>query len=438
MTGPGLRAGLARVPRWSVAPPGVRGRTLHNYRIVQRDAIVVGFTSAAAPFLGVYLARFGATPFELGLISSLPSVAGLVVSIPLGQFLLRRTSIPRWLGVNRMLAHAAYGVIGFLPFIVPSGAVVPVAMVILLATSVPQLIVPLTFNVVMSMIAGPNGRFELLSRRWSIAVLTTALTVAVAGRVLDVLPFPLNYQVVLIVLSLAGPMSLYLMTRLRMPEREIPPPPPVSLPVRARAASVVDLIRGQPAFVSFISSLLPFSIGTRMALPLIPLFYVTTLSATDGEVGLIATVQSFALLSGYLLWTRLWRRRGGRIILLVCGLGIACYPASLAISREIGLVLVVTALASLFSAGLQLVLFDELMHRVPAAYSPTFLAVEQNVSHIAGLSGPLLGAALAAALGLPVALGIASTISVVGYVLLALDGRRARKASQGGGAIAPA
>lgn len=432
MIGRAERARLPRVPRWSVAPPGVGGRTLRNYRIVQRDAVAVGFTSAAAPFLGVYLARFGASPFELGLIASLPSIAGLVLAIPLGQFLLRRTSIPRWLGVNRMIGHAAYGVIGTMPFFLPAGAVVPAAIVILALTSVPQVIIAIAFNVVMSLIAGPNGRFELLSRRWSIAVLTTALTVAVAGRVLDVLPFPLNYQVVLVVLSLAGPLSLYLMTRLRMPEREIPPPAPASLPIRARMTSVVDLVRGQPAFVSYIASLLPFSIGSRMALPLIPLFYVSTLAATDGQIGTIATVQSFALLAGYLLWTRLWRRRGGRIILLACGLGLACYPASLAASREIGVVLVVTALAAFFTAGLQLVLFDELMRRVPVAYSPTFVAVEQNVAHIAGLAGPLLGAFLGAAVGYPMALAIASSISLVGYVLLALDGRRARRVSDAG------
>ena len=179
--------------------------------------------------------------------------------------------------------------------------------------------------------------------------------------------------------------------------------------------------------MSYIASLLPFSIGSRMALPLIPLFYVSTLAATDGQIGMIATVQSFALLAGYLLWTRLWRRRGGRIILLACGLGLACYPASLAASREIGVVLVVTALAAFFTAGLQLVLFDELMRRVPVAYSPTFVAVEQNVAHIAGLAGPLLGASLGAAVGYPMALAIASSISLVGYVLLALDGRRARR-----------
>jgi len=415
---------VSRVPRWSVAPPGVRGRTLHNYRIVQRDAVAVGFTSAAAPFLGVYLARFGATPFDLGLIAALPSIAGLFLSIPLGQFLLRRTSIPRWLGTSRMLTAATYGVIGLLPFVIPAEAVVPVAMVVWALASVPLLIVPIAFSVVMSLVAGPNGRFELLSRRWSLAVLTTALTVTVAGRVLDVLPFPLNYQVILIVLSLAGPISMVLMNRLRMPERALPPPPPPARPIRERASDLARLIQGQPAFVSFILRLFPFTIGTRMALPLIPLFYVTTLGATDGQIGLIATIQSFGLLIGYLAWTLLWRRRGGRIILLVCGAGLAAYPAGLAVSREISVVLAVTAAASLFQAGLQLVLFDELMRRVPVIYSPTFVAVDQSVAHIAGLGGPLLGAALASVVGLPVALGLATVTSLAGYGLLALDRTR--------------
>ena len=103
----------------------------------------------------------------------------------------------------------------------------------------PQLVVPIAFNVVMSLIAGPGGRFELLSRRWALAVLTTAFTVAVCGRVLDVLPFLLNYQVVLIVLSLAGPISFLLMDRLRMPERTLPPhrPRPSDPPGNVRRTS---------------------------------------------------------------------------------------------------------------------------------------------------------------------------------------------------------
>ena len=70
------------------------------------------------------------------------------------------------------------------------------------------------------------------------------------------------------------------------------------------------------------------------------------------------------------------------------------------------------------------VLFDELMKRVPVAYSPTFVAVEANVGHVAGLGGPLLGAALGVVVGLPLALALSAAISLVGYALLALDSRR--------------
>jgi len=100
---------------------------------------------------------------------------------------------------------------------------------------------------------------------------------------------------------------------------------------------------------------------------------------------------------------------------------VASYPAALAVSRDFGLVLVITAAAALFQAGLQLVLFDELMRRVPVAYSPTFVAVEANLGHVAGLGGPLLGAALGAVAGLPVALALSAAIGIVGYLLLALD-----------------
>ena len=62
-----------------------------------------------------------------------------------------------------MLAHATYGVIGLLPFFVPAAAVVPIAILVWTLSSVPQVIIPIAFNVVMSMIAGPHGRFGTAS-----------------------------------------------------------------------------------------------------------------------------------------------------------------------------------------------------------------------------------------------------------------------------------
>ena len=50
----------------------------------------------------------------------------------------------------------------------------------------------------MGGVAGPTGRFTLMSRRWAILGLTNSLTVLIVGQMLTWFNFPLNYQVVFI------------------------------------------------------------------------------------------------------------------------------------------------------------------------------------------------------------------------------------------------
>ena len=56
-----------------------------NFRNVQIDAVGVGLASAAAPFLPVFLARLGASNFQVGLLTSMPGVAGLVLAFFVGR-----------------------------------------------------------------------------------------------------------------------------------------------------------------------------------------------------------------------------------------------------------------------------------------------------------------------------------------------------------------
>ena len=59
-------------------PPSLETRK-RNFRNVQIDAVGVGLASAAGPFLPVFLARLGATNFQVGLLTTMPGVAGLDV-----------------------------------------------------------------------------------------------------------------------------------------------------------------------------------------------------------------------------------------------------------------------------------------------------------------------------------------------------------------------
>ncbi len=67
-----------------------------NFRNVQIDAIGVALSTAAAPFLPVFLTRMGASNLQVGLLTAMPGVTGLVLALVIGRFLQTRRNIVPW------------------------------------------------------------------------------------------------------------------------------------------------------------------------------------------------------------------------------------------------------------------------------------------------------------------------------------------------------
>ena len=76
--------------RWSAAPAEATPLQRRNFINVQIDGIGVGLASAAAPFLPVFLVRLGATNFQVGLLTTMPAVTGLLLAVAVGRFLQRQ------------------------------------------------------------------------------------------------------------------------------------------------------------------------------------------------------------------------------------------------------------------------------------------------------------------------------------------------------------
>ena len=175
-----------------------------NFINVQIDAIGVGLASAASPFLPVFLTRLDATTVEVSLLTSMPAFTGLLLSIPLGQFLQKQTNIVRWFSIARLMVIASYALTGLATFLLSPSFTVKTILLIWALATIPQTIVSIAFSVVMNSVAGPDGRYELMTRRWSILGITTTLTVLLVGQILDNIIFPLNYRLVFLMLSLGG------------------------------------------------------------------------------------------------------------------------------------------------------------------------------------------------------------------------------------------
>jgi len=279
-----------------------------------------------------------------------------------------------------------------------------------------QTALAVAFSVVMNAIAGPEGRYALLSQRWAIFGLTTVVGTFLVTRVIDLVAFPLNYALMFLGLSLGGLISFYFSNRITLPD-QVTPPLSAGLSPRETIRGYLDLLRNNPAFVSFASKRFVYFSALALSAPILPLYLVREVGASDSEIGSVNMVFTLIMLVGYFLWPWVSRHRSGRFVLLATTLGMSFYPALTATSHHAASIMVFAGIAGLFQAGLDLVFFDELLKTVPDGYSATFVSLAQSMQYLSTIIAPLLGTFLANYIGLGGALLVSAILRLLGFLL---------------------
>jgi hypothetical protein len=395
-----------------------------NFRNVQLDAIGVGLASAAAPFLPVFLARLGASNFQVGLLSAMPGLTGLVLAIVVGRFLQTRRNIVLWFSLSRLLVLSSYALTGLVAFFVADALAIKSILAIWALATLPQTALAVAFSVVMNAVAGPEGRYNLLSRRWAIIGLTNAVVTFLATQMLDRVLFPLNYKILFIALSVGGLVSFYFSSRIRLPDQVAPPLVKAGQSLAATLRDYRELLRANPAFVSFISKRFVYLSAMALGAPLFPLYYVRQAQASDAQIGAINMTLTLMLMVGYFSWARISRKRNARFVLLATTLGLTLYPALTAATIRIEWMIAIAGLAGFFQAGIDLVFFDELMKNVPPEYSATFVSIAQSLQYLSAILAPLAGSLLADTVGLAGALLVSAGLRLIGFLLFLRPDRR--------------
>lgn len=404
---------IARLTAWFTNPRSVEDRNIRNVIV---DGIGVGITSGIGTFLSVFLVRLGASSFQVGLLTAMPALTGMFLAIAVSRFLERQRNIVPWYSRARFATFTTYVFTGLVPFFFREQAPVIIIGLWALAT-LPQTIVNVAFTVVMSGVAGPNRRFYLMSRRWSILGFTNAIVVASVGQFLDLVAFPINYQIAFIASFAGGLLALAFSSRIELPDR-VPEPdanPGQSFLTQLRHQAAV--IRESPLFSRFLVSQFMFRFGLSMSIPLLPLYWVRQLNASDSAIGLINTVQGAILLIAYFFWARVTRRWGERTVLLLTSLGLVAHPLLTALTPVVEPLIVYAAVGGFFSAGIELVLFDVLLATVPSKNQTTYVGVHASINNMAIFFAPLVGTFLADLIGIGPALILSAGMRLLGFAL---------------------
>ncbi len=399
-----------------ILSPEVEEIQKRNYRHVQIDAIGVSISNIAAPFLPVFLTRLGASNFQVGLLTSMPGITGLVLAIFVGRFLQTRESIVPWFSLSRLLFIACYALTGITTMILPAQYAIISTLVIWALATLPQTALAVSFSVVMNAVAGPEGRYTLLSRRWAIFGITSVVGTFLVTRLINFADFPRNYEIMFILLSLGGLISFYFSNRIELPPQTAPGLG-TSSSVLGNIRNYFSLVRSAPAFSSFATKKFVYMFALSLSQPIMPIFLVREVQATDSQIGAITMSMTLVMLVGYFIWPRLSRARGGRAVLLWTTFGMAFYPALTALTPQVHLIILYAGVMGLFQAGLDLVFFDELMKTVPPEYSATFVSIAQSMQYLSAILAPLIGTFLADWIGLGGALWVSTGLRLLGFLL---------------------
>ena len=396
-----------------------------NWRRVQWDSIFIGIVNAAGTFLPVFLLRLGASASAIGLLVALPAVTAFALAIPFGRWLQARRNTVPWYSRLRLVAWSTYAVIAAVAAVLPREEAVPVILAVWALASLPSTAALVAFPIVMDGAAGRGGRFELLGRRWAIAGVTGAVAVAVGGQFLNAVAFPLNFELLLVAISIAGFGSFLQSSRLLIPD-QVAVPSPAGVPVRERMRSLVQLVLANRTFVRYELRTFVYVASIGLSLTILPLFYVHDVAASDGWIGIIAAAQSMGAVLGYLGARQLARRGGGDRALLPSLSAIALVYGLLVATSWLPAVAVLMFVSGMAGAAAQLALFDALMRRIPVEHGVTFSSVDQSLQNLALVIAPNLGGLLAAALGARNALMIVAVVGFAAVALFALGARNAR------------
>jgi MFS family permease len=376
--------------------------------------VLSGITST---FVSVFAIRLGASNTLVGLLVSLPALINVFWLIPSARIIeCQRRRLPI-IVLAGFLQRLGYLLIALMPFVLRTHR--PEALVALVALiTFPTAIASVAFTSLVAEVVPADKRAQVISIRSVLVSTVSTVTVLIGGKLLDLLAFPLNYQLLFGAGFGASLVSLYYVSRIKVADaimvdrqarRKVSP--------TVRLRRLVQQIMKQRDFVRFSASAFVFHWGIYLPSALYAIYRVRNLGASDTWIGLLSMVQNAVTIVTYFYWGRVARRKGNRLVLLISSLGAVLFPVLTGLSPRIEPLLLVSVIGGIFGAGFNLSFFNTLLEVCPQERRPSFVALHTTLINVAAFLVPLLGTSLANLLGIRIVFLIAGAVRLLGVGL---------------------
>jgi MFS family permease len=396
---------LDRIFPHADVPRLYRANFIHLYFDIGWFGILSG---SAVNFLNVYAARLGASGLQIGLIAAASAVVSLTIAIPAARWVEKRDT-NRAVFWSSLWYRLGYALWIPLPWLFGAQGQIWVLIVLAFLMAIPLTPLGVGFNALFAEAVPIQFRARVAGTRNVVLAFAFMVSSLASGFILEHVAFPAGYQIVFAIGFLGAAMSslhLYFVRPIDAPSLPHKPEPdsaPPSAPARGLFSRMrLDIL--QSPFRRVLVLLFIFHLGHYIANPLYPLYNVNVLGLNDDHIGIGTALYYLTVLIGSTYLHRVVNRLGHKRVTGWGMVGMALYPALLALSQTVTQFYAVSLVGGFTWALAGGAYANYLLERVPPDDRPSHLAWYNMALNAAVLASSFIGPAIGDWVGLVYAL----------------------------------
>lgn len=394
------------------------------------EIIPVGFASGALAFNGPFVLKLGASNALIGAMASLPALMVILFTLPAARFMEnvqnRKPYLTGSLGLSRMI----YLLIAFIPWLLPPEASATAIVALIVIQAIPLALFNTAFWILIADVCPPDRRSSLFTTRTTLLSATVGISAFASGIFLDMVAFPLNYQILNLVGFFLVQYSTYLVNCISQPsmhsaaprdnaaaENDAPAESRRSIKKRLSVSVLKEFVKTHRPFVRFNIDTFICWFGAWGAGPLYTIYLVRMLNVSNSWLGTNSTLAQIAVVISAPLWNRLIKRRGNLWTVLRTVILTGLYPLLIVLIPWPLPILLIGFANTLNDTGIGIAHSGVFLDVIPPERRSSFIATHTTLMNVGAMMAPLIAAPLSDVIGVPTVLIMMGAMRLIGGVL---------------------
>lgn len=363
----------------------------NNRYFVWEGAIGAIVISLVTPFIIMFGKRMGAGDYEIGLLSSLPALVGILALLPGSILVDRRSDKKKIVALLALIAGFIYPLAAVTPYLGASRVMIYMLVIALL--NWPLSVYNISWQSFFSDVCAPEMRNATFTNRSKAATLLGTITMLLAGIILAYIPRSdeqriLIYQLFFLIAFILTLLQIWYLMKIH--------DYPVVLVEKKRISlgmfmGLLKPLWANKPFRQFVIVVFLFYTTWQMAWPLFFIYQVNYLHADEAWLSYFTVANGVVGVFMFSFWGRMIEKKGARWVAIIGAFFLAINPIAQVLCQNLYQTLAINIIMGLTFVSFNLALFQSLLEVLPSENKTLYIALYTTMISISGFIMPLVG-----------------------------------------------